>query len=219
MRNNIKKFLTTRCAVNHFTIAALSIAMAVPSARADGAKPSANIFPEGNFESLDGIGWFMGWPDVPNPNDLPWKGGARMSVGEELIEGKTKNRFARIKTTPEYAGFYSASGFVALPEGTKQVTLSIRSRAKVEDKPKSDWRGARLSIQLQDADGVPLKGVPQAVIGDVQDTREEWKVDQKTLDLPDGTGALYVSLIVGGLVGQFDFDDLTVVVTKGPVKE
>jgi hypothetical protein len=216
MTNNIKKFFVTRGAINHFAIAALSIAMAVPAAWADETKPRANIFPEGNFESLDGIGWFMGWPDVPNPNDLPWKGGARMSVGEESVENGKKNHFARIKTTPEYAGFYSASGFIALPAGTTQVALSIRSRGKVEDKPKADWRGARLSIQLQDADGVPLKGVPQTVIGDLQDTREEWKVDQKTIDLPDGTGSLYVSLLVGGLVGQFDFDDLTVTVTKGP---
>lgn len=220
VKNNSKKYFTARCAVAHLTMMALSIAMTAAFVVADEAKPGENVFPEGSFESLDGTGWFMGWPDVPNPNDLPWKGGARMSVGEEAFEGdakegETKNHFAQIKTTPEYSGFYSASGLIALPAGTRQVALSIRSRGKVEAKPKADWTGARLSIQVCDADGVPLKGVPQAIIGNMQDTVEEWKVDQKTLDLPDGTGSLYISLIVGGLVGQFDFDDLEVTATKG----
>jgi hypothetical protein len=211
-----KKFvLKSRLASVCFSVLALGVTTALAPVRAQDAKPAANVFPEGSFEMPDGTGWVMGWPDLPNPNDSPWKAGARMTIGEET-EGDKKNHFARIKTTPEYAGFYAAGAYIALPAGAKQITMSIRSRARVDDTPKADWRGARLSIQYMDAEGTPLKGAKVGVIGDVQDTREEWKRDQATVDLPDGTEGLYVSLIVGGLVGQFDFDDLEVTVTKGP---
>ena len=211
-RKNI--VLKSRLAAVCFGVIALGVTVALSPVRAEDVKPPANIFPEGSFEMPDGTGWVMGWPDVPNPNDTPWKAGARMSVGEEA-EGEKKNHFARIKTTPEFPGFHAVSAFIALPAGTKQIAMSIRSRAKVDDKPKANWHGARLSIQYMDADGAPLKGAKVGFIGDVQATREEWKRDQATVDLPEGTHGLYVSLIVGGLVGQFDFDDLEVVVTKG----
>lgn len=49
-----------------------------------------------------------------------------------------------------------------------------------------------------------------AFVGDVQETREEWETDRRDFELPEGTRSLYVSLIVGGMVGRFDFDDLAV---------
>lgn len=198
-----------------FGLAALGVMGAPSTVQAQDAPPQANFFPEGDFETPDGNGWVMGWPDVPNPNDRPWKAGARMSVGEET-EGEKKNHFARITTTPESPGFYAVGASIALPAATKQVTMSLRSRGKVEDKPKADWHGARLVIQYMDAEGKPIKGANGGFMGDMQATREEWKRDQATLNLPDGTHSLYVSLIVGGLVGQFDFDDLEVTATKGP---
>jgi hypothetical protein len=205
--------LKSRLASVCFGLAALGATAALSPVRAQDAKPTANVFPEGSFEMPDGTGWVMGWPDLPNLNDSPWKAGSRVTVGEET-EGDKKNHFARIKTTPEYPGFYALSAYIALPAGAKQVAMSIRSRAKVDATPKADWRGARLSIQYLDAEGTPLKGAKVGVIGDVQASREEWKRDQATADLPEGTRGLYVSLIVGGLVGQFDFDDLEVVVTE-----
>ena len=182
-----------------------AVAVLLSPAIANEARTGSGLFPEGNFETPDGNGWVAGWPDVPNPNDAPWKGGARMKLEEE--QG---NHFVRVNTNPDYPTFYRLGASIALPEGTKKLSLSVRSRGRVDATPDADWRGARLTLQFYDHNEDPIKDAPSAVLGDIQKTQAEWKKDERTLDVPEGARSLYVRLIVGGLVGEFDFDDLVV---------
>lgn len=176
------------------------------------ANPDGNLFPEGAFE-MDTIDSAPeGW-SIPDKNDRPWKVGAIVDMIEES-EGK----FARITTVPANPGFYALGAALPIPEGVTKLQFSVKLRCKME-KVKADWTGYQLHIGFATEQGTGpgnrgFKVENSNMAISISENFEEWQTKQGEIVCPPGAKFITLMVMVNGMVGTFDLDDLKIFVAQ-----